>query len=507
MLSPENYLQELELALKEYRFQDISTLAEKIDPATFSPTQVKTTLSLLRRKRRFKELEHVAGQFCLAGHNDLLIRRQWTQAILDQNKLEQGIRELEGLAQKHDTTEKESHEIRGLLGRAYKQLYVNEGGADNLRNAITAYKQDWKSKLGDTRWRGINLVALISRARRDGIPLRDRLDPAKMAGDLLETIKHKKAADAWDYATALEAAVALDDEQTALGYTQKYLAHTDADAFEISSTLRQLKEIWQIEGKSIGNSILPVLEYALLQRDGSKVELRSIGDSTRSSTGFEAVWGQEGVIYMQWLDTMYSRCNAIARISDNSTGAPKGTGFLVTGSKLKPAWGDAPVFVTNSHVISRQPHDQAPLIPEEALVEFTRIPNRPKVALGELLYSSPRSELDVSILRIEAPQGSSSIDPFPHLPVINTENSDEQRIYVIGHPSGNEMAVSLYDNSLTEYERQYVRYRSPTEEGNSGSPVFTKKLHAIAVHHRALKDKKLNEGVLLNEIKASLQQP
>jgi len=42
--------------------------------------------------------------------------------------------------------------------------------------------------------------------------------------------------------------------------------------------------------------------------------------------------------------------------------------------------------------------------------------------------------------------------------------------------------------------------------GNSGSPVFNRQLKTFAIHHRALEEMRLNEGILLNEIKAALAQ-
>jgi hypothetical protein len=499
MMKPENYLTELNCALKEYRFQDIQHLTAGIDPTSFNMQQIKKALALLRRKRQFGELEHAAGLFTLAGHDEPLVRRQWAQALLDLNRVTQGIGALEKMVTQYGDHEAEGPEIRGLLGRAYKQLYVNHGGAENILKAIDAYAQDWQSRKGDYRWQGINLVALLERARRDGVKDESHLEPKQIARDILADLDDKGVQGAWDYATAMEASIALGDEPSALEWAKLYLHHPSADAFEIGSTLRQFRELWQLEDGDLGKQLLPVLEYALLQREGGKVEPLKVGN-IRDNSGFEAVWGSEGLVYLQWLDTLYLRCNAIARISDSSTGAPQGTGFLMPGDKVCKAWGAAPVFVTNSHVISRNAADEAPLLPEDASVEFTRLPGRPKAKLGDLLFSSPRINLDVSILRIEAPEGSCTLEPYPHLPLIDAARPDEQRIYVIGHPNGNELAVSLYDNSLVEYEGAFVRYRSPTEAGNSGSPVFTKKLNTIAIHHRALDDKKLNEGILLRDI-------
>ncbi len=495
------YLIELDKALGEYRYQDIRGLTDSLDPTAVAPGEVKKALSLMRRKRQFGEMEHAANLFTQAGHAEPVLLRQRAQALLDLDRVNDGLKVLKQIDKKYGDHATEGPEIRGLIGRAYKQRYVNKGGEDNLRKAIQAYWEDWSRRRGDYRWQGINVAALVARAKRDGVPSPVEANPAAIAQLLLDDIDDNGPQGVWDYATALEASVALEDQPRALAYAKDYLRHPGADAFEIGSTLRQLKEVWQLEGKSLGNAVLPVLEYALMQKEGASVEPLSTNLS-KANAGFEAVWGNEGVIYLQWLDTMYSRCNAIARVFDTNTGAPQGTGFLVKGSLLKPAWGDSPVFVTNAHVISRDPVDQAALMPEEASAEFTRLPGRPKVVLGELLFSSPKHTLDVSILRVDVPPGSTLIDPYPYLP--STNSADEQRIYVIGHPLGNEMAVSLYDNSLAGYQDQYVRYRSPTEGGNSGSPVFTKKLNAIALHHRALEDLKLNEGVLLNVIKEAL---
>src|SRR6266446_4101345 len=89
-------------------------------------------------------------------------------------------------------------------------------------------------------------------------------------------------------------------------------------------------------------------------------------------------------------------------------------------------------------------------------------------------------------------------------PGVEDDPATEQRVYVIGHPGGRELAVSLYDNSVAGYARQFVHYRSPTEAGNSGSPVFDRRLKCFAIHHRALEDKQLNEGIILDEIKKAI---
>ena len=502
-MGPNEYLNELNSALQEYRFRDVRGLTDQIDPTAFELPQIKKGLALIRRKRLFPDLEHAASVFYLAGHTEPVIRRQWSQSLLDQNRISQALTILKSMSNEFAADPAEGPEIRGLIGRAYKQLYVNEGGAENLRSAIAAYIPDWENRRGDYRWQGINIVALLARAKRDGVDPGQELDSTQIAQSILDDIDEHGASGVWDYGTAMEATIALADQVGALDWAKKYVQHPGSDAFELASTLRQLKEVWCLESSPVGDLLLPVLEYALLQREGGSVQPAGFTKVT-DHAGFEAVWGPEGYIYLQWIDTLYGCCNAIARVGDAATGAPKGTGFLIPGSSFNPAWGDAPVFVTNSHVISANPLDKAPLRPREADVEFTRLPGRPKVKLGELLFSSASAQLDVSILRIDAPPGSRMLEAFADLPKVSEDPNEPQRIYVIGHPRGSELAVSLYDNSLAEYDEQYVRYRSPTESGHSGSPVLTRQLKAFAIHHKALYERQLNEGVILNAIKDAI---
>ena len=229
--------------------------------------------------------------------------------------------------------------------------------------------------------------------------------------------------------------------------------------------LRQLKEVWSLEGTDIGNKLLPVLEYAVLQREGGSVHPMQLG-RVPDGRGFEAVYGTEATVKLQWIDTLYRSCTAIGRISDAATGDPVATGFLLSGADLCSDWGTEPFFLTNSHVISLDPVDEAPLSPSQAEIEFTRLNGRPRLRLGELVYSSQRIEMDISIFQIIAPPDAGKLELCPTLPKIS--GTSMQRVYMVGHPKGQELAVSLYDNSLTEYSEQYVRYRSPAEEGNSG---------------------------------------
>lgn len=429
-MSPEDYLKELERAIVEYRFNDITKLTEKIKPNEFDARQAKIALSLMRRKRLFSEMEKIAGLFTLSGHSAPIIRRQYAQALLDQDRLAHGLAALEALLPHVADNPSEKSEVIGLSGRAYKQLYINEGDKENLKKAILAYEPCWNERLGDYRWHGINLVSLFNLAVTDGVDPGIAVDINGVANIILKEIDELgQSAQPWDFATATEAAIAIGNYDLAMNWVRKYVMHPDTDAFELGSTLRQLKEVWKIEGTKIGNKLLPVMEFELLQREGGEPPTQ-ISDKS----GFEAVYGDESSTNIEWMDTMIERCRSVARVFHTATGQRVGTGFLIKGSYLRQEWGDAQVFVTNAHVISDSPHDEAPLNVDDGSAEFTRLPGRPRIRLGELLFSSPKTDLDVSVLRIDQVYGNAPLlKPTAFLPLVPKCGEEPQRIYVVGH--------------------------------------------------------------------------
>jgi hypothetical protein len=305
------YLKQLGAALDEYRFKDVRPLTDSIVPSEFRDDQAKKTLAMMRHKRLFADMEHAASLFILAGHRAPVIRRQWAQALLDQNRVAQALVGLQILLADVADDPCEGPEVVGLIGHAYKQLYVNEGGTEHLVRAIAEYLPNWKARRGDYRWHGINVVALLARAQRDGIDPWVQEDAAQIARAILDDIEEADGTGVWDYGTAMEASVALGDEAGALEWASKYVKHPDADAFEIASTLRQMKEVWKLEETDLGKKLLPVLEFAVLQlglphREGVRLRTTKWDRLARlvptspgliDQSGFEAVFGNEAYIY------------------------------------------------------------------------------------------------------------------------------------------------------------------------------------------------------------------
>ena len=505
-MNPASFLTDLEKATNEFRTGDVANLLGQVNIASLDDRQINKTLTILRRKRLFPELEATTKKLIEDGKETPLIRRQQIQSLIDQNRIEEAIATLQELPTEFGNDPLEHSEICGLRGRAFKQLFVNGAGEENLQLAIREYEPCWNNRLGDYRWHGINLVALLTRAEQDSIDIPSGLNKEALAKEILWEIDDLgQNATIWDYATAMEASVALGDMQKTLKWVKEYVRHPAADAFELGSTLRQLRELWNLPGTELGEKILPVIEYELLQKQGAELQVTSL--SIADNGGFQAVYGNQAAVPIAWLENMFERCRAVGRVLRTGSGEAIGTGFLIKGAELCAKWGDAPVFVTNAHVISDKPEDMAPLHSGDGAVEFTRIDGRPKVELGDILYTSPPNELDVTILQVIPPMGTSLLRSSFYTPVPPGENQPPQRIYVIGHPGGRELEVTLYDNSIVPCtDDRFVHYKSPTEGGHSGSPVFTREWKTIAVHHRTRQELQVNEGVLLKAIHEDMSQ-
>jgi hypothetical protein len=147
--------------------------------------------------------------------------------------------------------------------------------------------------------------------------------------------------------------------------------------------------------------------------------------------------------------------------------------------------------MTNFHVVNE--HGASPGIkPEEAEIVFEAVADRPYL-VDRILWTSPSDRHDASLLRLTSQM--TSIEPLPvarSLPAVEKA----ARVYVIGHPGGRDLAFSFQDNELLDHEGppggapqipgvSRVHYRTPTEGGSSGSPVFNAHLwEVIALHHK-----------------------
>jgi V8-like Glu-specific endopeptidase len=525
-----SFTQELKRAVDAFDHRRTAELCEVLirrlrstdDP--YPEFSAKRTLATLRRKREFQLMARVADVLIASGRDDKIIYRQYAQALLDQGLTVAGLQVLDAAMAAAGDDPAEQAETQGLVGRAHKDRYVATDAAAvgrrrlHLERAVHAYHDAF---VEDPRrlWHGINATALLSRAARDGVELEAFPSPKDAADGLARQILAAVKAmgdqpSVWDRATAMEASVALGRFDDALDWLDFYLADPTSDAFEFGSTLRQLTEVWGLTPDTEpGSTLLPLLQAALVQRDGGEVTVgpADVDDQALQrideGTGFEKVFGRERFATVRWFRNGLARCRGIARIEEED-GDGVGTGFLVDGPGLHPDLPPA-VLITNAHVVPNG------VSPDDAILAFRGLDDSAEqgTRIRRVIWSSPADTLDATI--IEPEQLPAGVVPCPLARRMPSLTADpRERVYVIGHPQGRpDVQLSILDNHLLDYDDTKVHYRAPTEPGSSGSPVFDRRWAVIALHHSGAWDMPMlhgsgvyeaNEGIRLDQIKAAL---
>jgi hypothetical protein len=467
-------------------------------------------LELLRGSRHFEALSVLADALIRMGRDEVVVSRQYAQGLIDQGLLIAAREMLGGVTRRATDDPTEYSETRGLMGRVNKQIYVDARGRPSdlarraLRQAIAYYREVYDEDPEKHLWHGVNVIALMHRARADGIAIKGLPHPAVLANSIVEAVRNPqgRTAKAWDYGSAAEACIALGDWDAATHWLEQYIADQSTDRFALTATLRQLTEVWRFTAETPeAGQLVVALSGALLKSRDGRLELtaRQLQHTAAALNNpgprLERVLGTVGLQTITWLRAGMERARSVALIRGPG-GRGIGTGFLVRGGDLHPALGDELVVVTNAHVVSEL-QDDGGIEPDQALITFDAQNGaagaQAYYRVQKLLWGSPKQHLDTSLLRLDpAVQGIAPCPIARSLPPLN----NEQRVYIIGHPQGGELSFSLQDNELLDHEgppagaprqpeRCLIHYRAPTEPGSSGSPVFNEApdWQVIGLHH------------------------
>jgi tetratricopeptide (TPR) repeat protein len=492
----------LQLALQRYDWEAADETCRNIidrlrgETAPFPAQTARSLLQALRRKRRFAAMGLLAEAFLESGLRTAQIRRQYGQALIDQGMLSGAEPYLRELIQDPEASVAEQAEAHGLMGRIYKQRYVDEAGKAspergqrNLQRSFDEYQFCYAADPKANTWHGINMVALLARAEKDKIALKGATDGRALARTILAVLDQKEEESieglyAWDLATRMEACVALGQFDQAIRIANQYVVQNGADDFEISSTLRQLIEIWQVNNEDPpGYKLLPILRAAKLDKEGGGLVV-PVQEARRD---LEKIFGSDGSQTLRWYQTGLARGKSVCRIeTDDCRGI--GTGWLVDSKDFFPNQSQRSLVLTNAHVVSTT-YPSAIKLPG-AWANFQMIEKR--VELKSLVWSSPVEELDATFL--EFSEDHLPCEPLHLSPSAILTADPAPRLYIIGHPGGRDLEFSLNDNRLVASNPQKLHYRTPTEGGSSGSPVFDQVGWAVVGLHHAGRSKmpKLN---------------
>ncbi len=482
-------------------------------------------IKALKDLRVFAEMARLADRLTALGARDPQIRKIAAQGLIETGHHSAALGTLDQMFAKTPVDHPEHVDGQGVAGRAFKQVYMDASksgtrAADNpaLRDALVQsaarYEKGYAAAIGRPKqnrdeftYLGINLLAVLSRAQRDGVRLQTQTDAAKLR-EQIETSFGDNGASAetpWDFATLGEAAVARGDWTAAEMWLGKYAAHGKVNAFQLAGTIRQLEEVWQLDTTQQAQSRIHYhLTSQLLAKEGGHVTLSS-EERTRmlqtsvaaSGQRFEAIIEGREPKTIGWLQNGLRRADSVALIRHMSSGRGFGTGSLVRGGDFIASLGDQPVLLTNSHVVSEiaseQNGPQPRSIPiKKAKVEFMMARGKGSAEvykMREVLWCSPRTEMDATLIMLD--REVKGIEPL----VVSTKKpaGGKSRVIVIGHPNGaDEVKISLFESPVLQIGGkaeagkgiEFLHYTNPTVGGNSGSPVFEDDdWEVVGLHH------------------------
>lgn len=228
----------------------------------YPANRVSEDLGVLRSKRQFHMLcRYATALFDAGSPTEPVVRRQYAQALIEQKDYERALTLLQSIVKECEPTHKEAIEARGLVGRLFKQRYVDAtDGADEslLRQAVESYGEAAELAPGNY-WPAINYVSCTLRASRDGFSWADTHDARKRAEGIVNRLEdqwRKEQPQAWDQASYVEALVALEEFVGAEQALGAYLSHRGTDSFEVSSTYRQFVEVLQLDRNERGRALV-----------------------------------------------------------------------------------------------------------------------------------------------------------------------------------------------------------------------------------------------------------
>jgi hypothetical protein len=489
--------------------------------------ETRKAFEALQRQQCFTHMELLANRVIQlsGGIPSIYVGRQLARAKIELNLLDDAIDVLTGLTKNviQSGSEKERSEVWGLRGRTLKQRFVKavaagENGDDDLRGAIWSYEQVFDL---DPAWHGANMVALVARAERTGVGVETQ-SAAAWARRLLAALDEKAPASwaPWDFASAGEAYLALDDKDSAGNAFAQYWNMSNADPFALGGTARQLREIWQITLDSSDpflSSLLVHLEARRLAASGGSVRYKAMdlvklaAHLESASVEAEASFGAGSAVPIERVLSLLTRARSICRVCDTLNPARGGTGFLVNGQDISPRLQGLFVL-TNHHVLHGEEASEVLLEGkdyrgsidlERAEAQFhywdgENVPRR--IKFKKLVCFSERGKADFALASLaeDVPADraltlSSKERPLGSRNVVDPKQ--RAKIFVVGHPQGGGLSFSFSDNEVVDHELddkpsvpdtpRRIHYRAPTEPGSSGSPVFHHETLEVVGLHRS----------------------
>lgn len=371
----------------------------------------------------------------------------------------------------------------------------------------------------------VNILALVNAASLKGIKSLGRKSafakslPLKHWADqmIAQAEPDPNAPDKYDYvySNAGEASLFLEDEGRAAAYFARYVDKNLADPFMINTARRQLLELWGVPLEADTPLSKLAAQMTALAATGPNSVTLSLNEvdfiltDEGEKTLREAKYDGAAGVAVDRLPMIVELSQSVG-IVRRPDGSAVGTGFLLRGDLLHSSFGPEYLFLTNDHVVCAEVDYGNHVDPKFARIHFDH-PGAPgPYAVREVLWRSPDSKHDCTILRLTNPPDRvpRPIELCKTLPPrwLETAQVDlvqaaelASRVRIIGHPSGRPKEVTFEMPFFLDHDGPQdlatatpvpvnVHYRAPTEAGSSGSPVFdAATMTLLAIHHSAAK--------------------
>ncbi|SCL29440.1 V8-like Glu-specific endopeptidase [Micromonospora rhizosphaerae] len=206
------------------------------------------------------------------------------------------------------------------------------------------------------------------------------------------------------------------------------------------------------------------------------------GDQVARSTLLERIIADTNDLQaVNFLSRGARAARTVGRIGADLRGrrVPIGTGFLVAPALL----------LTNNHVL---PDETAAA---EAVLELNCEDGIDHEAGQVVLYRLDPGplfltdgELDYTLVAVAPGAAGPPGDEFGWNRLVHQQGKAVigEWLNIVGHPQGRLKEVALRNNGLVNELDHFLHYRTDTEPGNSGSPVFNDQWEVVALHHSGI---------------------
>lgn len=232
----------------------------------------------------------------------------------------------------------------------------------------------------------------------------------------------------------------------------------------------------------------------------------SDGHALRPTVLFERILGVASELQsVNFLARGERAARAVGRISILESGrlAGFGTGFLV-GERL---------LLTNNHVLPDPDTATSSFVEFDLELDVDGVTKRTdRYDLDPATLFVTHVDLDFSLVAVAHGDGGrrpGSVHGWHRLIANQGKIVIGEPVNIVGHPNGRAKEVAVRDNALLNQLPDFLHYRTDTEPGNSGSPVFNDQWEVVALHHAGVPGPDgqswiANEGVRVSVLLAHL---